>query len=264
MKTVSEYLKQLGLSEIETKLYLGLLEKRSTTVMELANHVSIKRITAHFNVESLIAKGLITESRKGARRQIIAEDPDKLQTLLDDRELEIGQLKQNLPTIIQSISKNLPKAKKDNDVEIRYYEGKKAVHGIYQETLKANEMYSFADLEKYYEVFPDASDMWEQAYNDNPKRIVRDILVDNPTSRKFGIEANLERYFVKFLPTAGTYQQFEFSDYIMYDNKVGIIQLSKDNPTATVIESPQIYMSLRLLHKVMWDLLPEIGNVKQL
>ncbi len=262
MKTVSEYLKQLGLSEIEAKLYLGLLEMGSTTVMELANHVSIKRITAHFNIESLISKGLVTESRKGARRQIVAEDPDKLQTLLEDRELEIGQLKQNLPSIIESISKNSPKAKRENNVEIRYYEGKKAVHAVYQETLKADEMYSFADLEKYYEVFPETKDMWEEALKANPKRIVKDILVDSEMSRKIGLHGHYDRYFAKVLPKREFFTGFGFSDYLIFDDSVAIVQLDKNNPTATVIESKQIALSLKALHYTMWELLPELKSIK--
>lgn len=256
MKNVNEYLKQLGLSEIETKLYLGLLEIGSTTVMELANHVSIKRITAHFNIESLIAKGLVTETRRGARRQIVAEDPVKLENMLEDRELEISQLKKTLPDIIQSISKNIPKAKTVNDVDIKFYEGKKAVYNIYQEMLKADEVHSFADLDKYYELFPETKNVWEEALIENPKRHVWDLLVDTPLSRKIGIDAKYDRYYAKILPTSNLFHGFGFSDYIIFDNKVAIIQLDKNNPTATIIESKQIALSLIALHKSMWELIP--------
>lgn len=256
MRNVNDYLKQLGLSDIETKLYLGLLETGSTTVMELANHVSIKRITAHFNIESLISKGLVTETRKGARRQIVAEGPEKLLELLEDRETDIKQLKQTLPTIIQTISKSIPKAKTSDDVEIRYYEGKKAVLNIYQETLKADEVYSFADLDKYYEVFPGTIDSWEKALSENPKRTVRDLLVDTPLARKIGTAGNYDRYYSKFLPKSDFFAGFGFSDYIIYDDKVAIVQLDKDYPTATVIESKQIALSLKALHRSMWELLP--------
>lgn len=255
MKAVNEYLKHLGLSEIESKLYLGLLEIGSTTVMELANHVGIKRITAHFNVESLISKGLITETRKGARRQIIAEQPEKLTALLEEREFELGQLKQNLPAIIHSISRNVPRYQGDTGVEIRYYEGLKAVNSVYVETTKANEMYSFADLEKYYEVFPESLDMWETALKENPKRVVKDILVDSATSRKIGIDSKYDRYSVKILPRHAFFEGFGFSDYIIFDSKVAIIQLDKSHPTATVIDSKQISMSLKALHQSMWHLL---------
>lgn len=256
MRNVNDYLKQLGLSEIETKLYLGLLETGSTTVMELANHLGIKRITAHFNIESLIKKGLVTETRKGARRQIVAEDPDRLKQFLEEKEEEIQQLKKTLPGMIEIISKNIPKAKTVDDVEIRFYEGKKAVQGVYQETLKANEVYSFADLDKYYEVYPGTLEMWEQSLHTNPQRKVWDLLVDSPLSRKIGVEGGYERYYVKLLPKSDFFKDFGFSDYIIFDNKVAIIHLDNNNPTATVIESKEIALSLKALHRSMWQLLP--------
>ncbi|KKQ02042.1 MAG: hypothetical protein US11_C0001G0001, partial [Candidatus Roizmanbacteria bacterium GW2011_GWA2_36_23] len=46
MKKVTDYLVQLGLSEIEARLYQGLLEISPCTVMDVADHVSVKRITA--------------------------------------------------------------------------------------------------------------------------------------------------------------------------------------------------------------------------
>jgi sugar-specific transcriptional regulator TrmB len=211
MRNVNDYLKQLGLSDIESKLYLGLLETGSTTVMELANHVGIKRITAHFNVESLISKGLITETRKGARRQIVAEDPEKLRELLDQREGEIQQMKHNLPSIIQSISKTIPKAKTSDDVEIRYYEGKKAVSQVYEETMKATEFYSFAELDNYYAVYPNSIGMWNKVFEDNPNRQVWDLVVDTPMARKIKSETH-NRHHMKFLPHGDYFSTFKFSD----------------------------------------------------
>ncbi len=250
MKTVSEYLKQLGLSEIEAKLYLGLLELGSTTVMELANHVGIKRITAHFNVESLIAKGLVTESRKGARRQIVAEDPGKLENFLEDREVELHNLKQTLPTIIQSITKNMPKGKGIKEVEIKYYEGHSAVKRVYEESLDSNEVRSFVNIDKYYEVFPNTEEMFIEAMNKNEKRQVWDISIESSMAKE--VAEGHSNYYVKYIPPSEFFSGF---DILMFDEKVAIIQLEKDNTTATVIQSPLIYSSFMALHQTMWKLL---------
>lgn len=260
MKAVNEYLKHLGLSEIESKLYLGLLEIGSTTVMELANHVGIKRITAHFNVESLISKGLITETRKGARRQIIAEDPEKLHVLLEEQELQISQIKQSLPQIIQSIAKNIPKNSAVKNVEVRYYEGKKAVFQVYQETIRATSYYSFADLEKYYEVFPKTRDFWKEAFESNKKREVWDLLLDSPLAQTIISEKGYDRYHARILPRNSLFSGFEFADFIIYDDKVAMIQLDESSISATVIESKDMAMSLKAIHLLLWNLLPQNGK----
>ena len=103
MKIVQDYLQELGLSEIEAKLYQGLLEKGPSTAMELATHVGLKRITVHFNIESLIQKGLVTESREGARRQIVAEPPERLKYLLDQRFESIKSLRDKFTSIVTVI-----------------------------------------------------------------------------------------------------------------------------------------------------------------
>jgi predicted transcriptional regulator len=64
MKRIVDYLQQLGLSDIEAQLYKGLLEAGSTTIMDLANHVNMKRITVHFNIENLMKKALISRHVK--------------------------------------------------------------------------------------------------------------------------------------------------------------------------------------------------------
>ena len=261
MKKVIDYLQKLGLSELEAKLYSGLLETGTTTVMELANHVGIKRITAHFNVERLIEMGLVSETRKGARRQIVAEDPDKIKTLIERRENDLDSLKKDLPGILTFVTQMSPAHKDQDRVEVRYYEGKKAVDMVYQETLKFDEVYSFADLDKYYEVFPDRQDMFVEALEKNSKRKVWDLLVDSQLSREIGLHGGFDRYFVKLLPNSAFFEGFGFADYIIYGNKVAIVQLDSQNPSATVLESEQISLSLRALHRSMWVLLPDIAKV---
>ena len=256
MKKIDDYLQQLGLSEIEAKLYRGLLEKGPTTVKDLAEFVGMKRITAHFNVENLISKGLITQSMKGARRQIIAESPERLQDLLEQKEDEIIKLKEKFPAIIKAIHTSLPKSQENKEVIVKYYEGRRSVFFLYEETLKYDEVYTFADLQKYYEVFPDTMGMFEEALEKNKKRMVWDILIDSSLARNIMAEGKYERYHTKFLRSSERFNGFNFADYIIFDNKVAIVQLDPHKPQATVIESKHMALSLKSLHEIMWELLP--------
>ena len=100
---IKEYLQKLGLNEIEIDLYLALITIGPSTILELSRNTDIKRSTVHVNVESLIKKDFIKESKVKQRRVIIAEDPKKLEKILNDKLLKIEELKGNTSKMIREL-----------------------------------------------------------------------------------------------------------------------------------------------------------------
>lgn len=148
------------------------------------------------------------------------------------------------------------------DVELEFYQGKQGVMMAYEQVLKADKVYSFADLDRYYKVFPPfpkSMEVWTKASENNSKRETWDILVDTPIARKVAAR-HLERYSVKFLPKRQKIKGFGFVDVIIFDDNIAIINLSKDLPTATVITSSEIASTLRVVHQTTWSLLPPIED----
>lgn len=260
MKKITDYLQELGLSEIEAILYEGLLETGPTTVMDLAQHVGLKRITSHFHIENLIAKGLVTQTVQGSRRQIVAEKPERLNYLIEEKLENVKRMENKFPDFLSTVKSLNSSTSNNNEVEVKYYEGKKAVLLLYSQTLSYNRGYSFADLDRYYEIFPNTNNMWNKAYLDNQNREVWDIVVDSPLARKI-VKITSMRYHVKFISRKSFQQKFQFSDYLVFDNKVAIIQLETDNVNATLIESANIALTLTAIHRTMWELLPKINEL---
>lgn len=252
MKKIIDYLQQLGLSEIEAILYKGLLETGATTVKELSEHVGIKRITAHFNIERLIERGLVTQIKKGMKRNIVAEPPERLSDLLKQKEQEVELMKNSLQDTLSSLYSIIPSGKDTNGVEVKYYEGKKNVQAVYQETLLSNEVHSFVNLDKYYEIFPSTDNHFWEALDKNKNRTVCDIAVDSPLARKLAKGHN--RYYCKFISSENFFTGFDIQ---IYSNKIAIIQLDEKNTVATVMESKILYESLKVIHQTMWNLLPK-------
>lgn len=251
MKKVTDYLQELGLTEIEAALYQGLLETGPTTIMNLAEHVGIKRITAHFNIESLIAKGLVSQIIQGARRQIAAEPPERLEYLVEKKVEDVKHLENKFPDFLQTIGSFIQVKEPGEKITIRYYDDKKAVQSIYEEMLKADKVHSFINLDKYYEVFPGTDKIFWNALNSNPNREVWDIAVlESPLAKK--IASGHKRYYCKFLPKSKSFSGF---DILIYDNKVAIIVLEKNNTVGLIISSKILFLSLRSLHQAVWELL---------
>ncbi len=84
MKNVLIYLKQLGLSETEAKLYIVLLKSGSLTVAELAESAKINRTAAYSHINSLLEKGIIAKV-KGSTNKIAANPPDDLRYLVEQK-----------------------------------------------------------------------------------------------------------------------------------------------------------------------------------
>ena len=162
-------------------------------------------------------------------------------------------LEANFYTLLNSLS--LDKLNSvSNDISIRFYKTKRDVWKGYQESMKSKEVYSFCYLDRYYEVFPKTRGMYKQAFEHKKDRKVYDILIDTPLSRTIAKDGH-NQYFTKFLPQTSYLSGFVFGDYMIFDNKVMIVQLGSKHPMAVIIESEDVYLSFKGLHKTMWELL---------
>jgi len=251
---ITDYLKSLGLTDAESLIYQTIVSKGTTTVKEVADSIRMNRSTTHDNVENLIKIGIVTQTRIGARRAIIAEPPERIAYLIEQREESLHSLKNKLPFILNEIKSLLPVDNKNEGVDVRVYEGKESVMNVYAEILNADEVYSFADLEKYYAVYPNTNSLWVNAINNNPKRVMRDIVLDSKTAREEA-KKTYRGYKTKIIKTSSHDKDFDFVDCIAYENKVAIIQLIPEAPVATVITSKHVALSIIMIHRLVWKLL---------
>ena len=197
---IVNFLQNMGLTQYEAKVYEGLLKLKKGTVKEIAEIADINRITAHDSIEMLIAKGLASQVKVGSRRrEIILEPPERLEYLIERQEIQLRELKNTFNPILEEIKKIKDPHGPQEHFDVRFYEGKVAVFQVYKEILKADAVYSFADLERYYYVFPETSHLWISAFKKNPKRHMWDLLVDSQTSRNIALQP-FDRYYTKILP----------------------------------------------------------------
>jgi sugar-specific transcriptional regulator TrmB len=258
MKKITDYLIQLGLSEIEAELYKGLLEFGPTTVMSLAERVGIKRITAHFNIEALIKKGLVSELKYGARRQIVAESPQRLEYLIEQKEGSLNEIKSKFPDMLGEMKVIMPNAVTDENVEVKYYEGKRGVKIIYEEALAGKELRSYVNIDIMYNKMPDNSKVFAEALKRNKSIKIYEIIEDSIRSREQTQfqEQNAEnqRYFYKFLPKE---VKLSAADTLIYDGKVSIINTT-NKITGIVINNREYFYNSKELFDFTWRLLPEL------
>jgi len=82
----AKVLGNIGLSETESRVYLAALELGESLRKTLADKASIKRPTLYYEVlPSLLGKGLLTETVRGKRRYLVAQD---IQPFLEAKRLQ--------------------------------------------------------------------------------------------------------------------------------------------------------------------------------
>lgn len=255
MKKIVDFLEQLGLTKLEAKLYQEILKIGPTTVKEVAESVGINRVTAHFQIDNLIQKGLITQLKQTTRRQIVAEPPERLHYLIEQKEKNVKQLKEDFPDFLKTLSDNLPKTKtKEEKVEVKYYEGKKGVQLIYNDVLSSKEVRSYVKLDAIASIFPNNFTLFNRKLKENPDLRIWEIVEKSKTSEKHTDNfAKNTRYHYKL---AHPSIKLSSSDVMIYNNKIAMVNLV-EQVSGVIIISKDFYEMSKEIFDFVWKMTPD-------
>lgn len=246
-----------GIGQKESQIYLHLLEKGPLSITALAYTLAIPRTTIHENVEKLKEKGMV----KAGNRKISAEPIEKLKLIvlqrqieLERRSKEISNLNKDLESIVSHLSNIAMSPKPDDPTKVFFYEGKSGIESVYWDTYSADEVRSFVDLDKFFEIFPydgDISNMLTDALRENTNRHVWDIAIDTDFARR-NVQ-RWERYKCRFFPHKEASVGFDIQ---IYENKLGFVKLNE--PMSAVLIQSEVYSHIvRIIHQAMWPLMLE-------
>jgi len=234
-------LQSAGLTEIEAKIYLASLELGQTSVSRIANKAGVKRTTVYLSIENLIQKGLISALKRGGKSQYYAEDPRNLERMMSEKKERISKLMPKLLALTNLI---------DRKPEIRYFEGENGIKEVLKDSLEYPKqeicmMYSESYIEDFDATF--FSDYY------TPERISRKIfsraILPNTDQMRRHISQNARELRQTKL-IAPTLFNIKIEIMIYGEQKVSII--SYKEKFALIIESPQIYESLKSIFETIW------------
>lgn len=122
-----DVLKGLGLTENESRVYISSLSLGSSTILKIAQASELKRTTVYSVMESLKQKGLANIQVEGFKKKFVAENPERLETML---EIQRGKLRSLLPEF--SALYNL----RGEESLLKNYEGLQAVKNVYESLMR--------------------------------------------------------------------------------------------------------------------------------
>jgi sugar-specific transcriptional regulator TrmB len=151
MAILSDQLAHFGCNPRETAIYVNCLKHPPSSIQEIARRLQFNRVTVHSAVQQLLEKGLLTETREGKRRFIIAEAPEALFRLMQKKETEIALAKLSLESTVKALSQI--QAVHSGAPILRFYRGTEGLKQLLEETLSAkNEVFVFNDILEFAKI----------------------------------------------------------------------------------------------------------------
>lgn len=249
-KKVESFLMEFGLTQEEVILYLTLLESGPSTVMDISKKTKIKRSTTHNYIQGLIEKGIVSQTNYGGRRQVVAEMPEKLKILLDQKTFELKKMESTLPEIVTILNSTVSDKTKSK-VEMKYYEGKNGFREVCQRSLdySQDEIMFISNLEEWHRVYSieyDTNHYIPIRLSKNVK--LKMLITESDMIKKMRIEDESLNRETRLLPKG-----FNFSSTtIIYNGEVSFM-ISSEPYTAIVISNNEIYQMFYSIFSDLWQ-----------
>lgn len=245
-ENLEKLLINLGLNEGESKVYLASLGLGPTTILKISRSAEIKRTTVYSIIESLKQKGLINIEIRGWKKLFVAENPEKLDSILEIRRKE---LKNSLPELLAMY--NL----KGDEGFIKYYEGIEGMRTVYDDLLKdlrpKDKYMVIADQALWYDLdkkYFDGFIKRRSKLNINNRMLFRNTEVARER-QKLGKILNEE---IKLLPEKMNF----LSNIVITPYKIVFHQLTA--PVITlVIENQSIIKTHQEVFELLWGIYEE-------
>jgi len=225
-------LKQAGLTENETKVYLALLDLGPSLAGQISRKTGLHRRTVYDTTEMLIKKGLIGYILNNNRRLFQASNPNRI--------LEIIKEKQNiLEPVIGKLHEKYNKTQEKE--ETNFYKGKEGLKTVFEDQLNYKEILILGASPKAYEILRFYFKWYDKARKQ--KKIKARIIAQTKDIKKLPLAE------IRYLPE-------KYSNPVsvnIYGDKTAII-LWAEKPIAIVIKDREITKGYKNYFELMWKI----------
>lgn len=241
-----------GFSEKEIAVYVALLSLGKGIVTKISRTASVSRTTTYDVLDSLVERGLVRVSGKEPKQEYVAEEPEKLERLvqeeIENKKVILNKIKDIVPEL-RSVHKEGERPK------IKFYEGLDGLIEVYDDTLTAKEpIVAYASYEDMEPLIPK---YFESYYKRRVKNNIfaRGIVPETPMAIEHKRKDEEEMRELTLIPK----DKFNFTpDIEIYDNKVMIA--SWREKLGIIIESHEIADAMKKIFELAWIGAKEIGR----
>ena len=241
-------LKEIGLTNGETKVYLSLTKLGESTVGPIAKEADVSLSKIYEILENLIKKGLVSYIVKNNTKYFLSTDPERIIDYLEEKKKDITNSENQIKEILPSLKAQ--KEKNEEKTKATLYEGLRGIKSFYESVLrnsKSKEEILVIGLPKY------AAKRYEGYFLDwNKRRAKKGIkikLIFNHDAKELGkkrekIKLTEARYLTKELTTPAW--------ILIYNQGVATIHLTQD-PICTFIKDSEVVKSYKNFFDLLWN-----------
>ena len=248
-------LQTIGLSDKEAAVYLALLELGSANAQNVSTQAKVKRGTVYTIIESLMKKGLVSTAEVSCKQMFFAEDPSKLDALLEERRREVDRAEEDARDTVQAL-RRLHLSRGTRPV-VRYFEGEEGLEDLLKEirTAKDDSCVSFTDLDCLLRRFPG---LYSGTNNPRIKRKISTSILYTSTHGPIEGVRDSEKY--RDAQWVAFKKELDFDgDITIYENKVSITSF-RNPPVSVLIEHADIARLVKALFTLACEADQERGE----
>jgi len=232
-------LKNIGLTDKESKVYLSCLKNGTSVVSNIASPAGINRVTNYDILEKLKIRGLVSYFTKKKISYFTGLNPE---VVVEQYEKKTNDLRTALPEFKRLSGET-------SHPRIRYFEGIEGIKAIYADTLTSKtEILNYSNSKEIRKNWP----TYDKDYVE--KRAKRRIFLRGICLKDHEgeiVKSEDGKYFREMclIPP----EKFDFTNEInIYDDKVSIISF-KNELIGMIIESVEIANSQRAIFNMCWQ-----------
>lgn len=252
-------LQPLGFDAKTEKVYRALLSLADATAFRVAKASGLKRTSVYHILDNLISMGLASIYTSRGVKRYVAENPNKLKTLFEQKTIIAERL---IPLLKADVNQSR------GEVKISFFEGKEAIKSISEEALDSKEktILSIGSSKKFLEfvggkygygqrrrekgIYSRAIRFKGDESVINPKfSQVNPVRSQTPGASRYPTRSDQTSNGVKILDAVP-----DFPGYItIFDKNVGVILFEGDG-YGFVVRSESFSKVMRFVFEILWEL----------
>ena len=234
-------LEQFGLSAKESALYVALLELGPSEVAAVAKRANVKRPTAYLLLDTLKAKGYVSQEGT-ASRHYRAEDPRKL---LAYEKTKVAKLEKALPGMLGLAATSELKP------GVRFFSGLEGIQAVYEESLlqpEGSEILAIGNAEAVERSLEDFQNWYIKRRASLGIRL-RGLIPATPEGLKVAARNSSELRETRLLEPGDFTEAVEVN---IYGNKISAVSFVENELIGIIVDSKVLANVHRQLFELLW------------
>lgn len=251
-KSVLDSLIEFGLSTLEARIYLYLLNKQPQSIVEISQSTHLPRTSIYDNIVKLLERGLVEKHILYKTQKFESFPISILQSIIDKEKSKIEKLEEQY----KLLEKNLPLSLLPNaSTQVRYYHGQQGFMQMMWNSLQAErEMLGYSVFGRKEVV----GDKFNKRWTDEiVKKKIIDRVITNPTKEVVEllsrpIEISSRQYqHTRFIDKNRLYVS---GDTSIYNNVFAITYWKQGEVVGVEIENAEFVKTQKTIFEEMWKL----------